>query len=96
MAINSNSSIAGSVSSSFSQSASALNSISISVPSGQTNVAGNGASIQSFSTFQASLKGVSNSIVTAGDCIHSVAAEFDRVDQKLAQLPPLSLGGFKK
>ena len=94
MAINSNSSIAGGVSSSFSQAATTLNSLSISVSSGETNVAGAGKSAASFSTFQGSLKGVSTSIVTAGDSIHSVAKEFDRIDQKLAQLPSLSLGGL--
>lgn len=94
MTVNSTLSVAGGVSSSFSQSASALNRISVSVPSGQTEVAGNSASLNSFSTFQTGLKGISTSVVTAGDNIHSVATEFDRIDQKLAQLPPLSLGGF--
>ncbi|MGG5341624.1 TIGR04197 family type VII secretion effector [Enterococcus sp. AZ192] len=94
MAISSNSSIAGSVSASFSQSASALNSISVSVASGQINVAGNSSAIQSFSTFQSSLTGISTSIVAAGDNINSVAKEFERIDQKIAQLPNLSFGGL--
>lgn len=95
MSINSTTSVAGSVSASFSQSASALNRISVSVSSGQTNVAGNSAAIQSFSTFQSSLKGISNSVVQAGDNIHSVAKEFERIDQKIAQLPTLSFGGVR-
>ncbi|ALS36912.1 hypothetical protein BCR24_03175 [Enterococcus ureilyticus] len=95
MSINSNSSIASGVSASFSQSASALNRISVSVSSGQINVAGNSTAIESFSTFQSSLKGVSNSIVKAGDNINSVAKEFERIDQKIAQLPTLSIGGIR-
>lgn len=94
MTTNSNSSIAGGVSASFSQSASALNGISVSVASGQTNVAGNSSAIQSFTSFQSSLKGISTSIVTAGDNINSVAKEFERIDQKIAQLPNLSFGGL--
>lgn len=94
MTINSNSSIAGGVSASFSKSASTLNSISISASSGQTNVAGNGTAVESFSTFQSSLKGVSSSVVKAGDNINSVAKEFERIDQKIAQLPNLSFGGL--
>lgn len=94
MAINSNSGIASSVSTSFSQSASALNRIRVSVSSGQINVAGNSPAIQSFTSFQASLKGVSTSVVQAGDNIHSVAKEFERIDQKIAQLPNLSFGGL--
>lgn len=94
MTINSNSSIAGGVSASFSQSASALNSISVSVTSGQTNVAGNSSAIQSFTSFQSSLTGISNSIVTAGNNINSVAKEFEQIDQKIAQLPNLSFGGL--
>ncbi|MBO0423644.1 TIGR04197 family type VII secretion effector [Enterococcus plantarum] len=89
MSINSTISIAGGVSASFSLSASALNSISVSVSSGQTNVTGNSAAIQSFSTFQSSLKGISNSVVQAGNNIHSVAKEFERIDQRIAQLPTL-------
>lgn len=94
MTISSNSSIASGVSASFSTSASALNSISVSVSSGQTNVAGNGTAVGSFSTFQSSLKGVSSSVVKAGDNINSVAKEFERIDQKIAQLPNLSFGGL--
>lgn len=95
MTINSNSSIAGGVSASFSKSASALNSISISVSSGQINVAGNDTAIASFSSFQSSVEAVSNSVVTAGDNINSVAREFERIDQKIAQLPNLSFGGMR-
>ena len=95
MSINSTTSVAGGVSASFSQSASVLNSISVSVSSGQTNVAGNSAAIQSFSTFQSSLKGISNSVVQAGDNIHSVAKEFEQIDQKFAQLPTLAFGGLR-
>lgn len=46
MSINSNSSIASGVSASFSQSASVLNRISVSVSSGQINVAGNSTAIE--------------------------------------------------
>lgn len=95
MSINSTTSVAGGVSASFSQSASVLNSISVSISSGQTNVAGNSTAVQSFSTFQSSLKGVSTSVVQAGDNIHSVAKEFERIDQKIAQLPTLSFGGLR-
>ncbi|MDA9472572.1 TIGR04197 family type VII secretion effector [Enterococcus sp. 5H] len=95
MTINSNSSIAGGVSASFSKSASALNSLSISVSSGQINVAGNGTALASFSSFQSSVKAISNSVVTAGDNINSVAKEFERIDQKIAQLPNLSFGDMR-
>ncbi|MDA9471878.1 TIGR04197 family type VII secretion effector [Enterococcus sp. 5H] len=95
MTINSNSSITGSVSASFSKSASALNSISIAVSSGQINVAGNYTAINSFSSFQSSVKAVSNSVVKAGDNINSVAEEFERIDQKIAQLPNLSFRGMR-
>lgn len=95
MSINSTTSVAGGVSASFSQSASVLNSISVSISSCQTNVAGNSTAVQSFSTFQSSLKGVSTSVVQAGDNIHSVAKEFERIDQKIAQLPTLSFGGLR-
>lgn len=60
MSINSNSTIASGISASFSQSASALNRISVSVSSRQINVAGNSNAIENFSISQSSLKGVSN------------------------------------
>lgn len=94
MTINSNSSIARNVSTSFSKSATALNSISISANSGQINVDGNATAIETFSSFQSSLKIASNSVVQAGNNINSVAKEFERIDQKIAQLPNLSFGGL--
>ncbi len=48
MSINSNSTIASGISASFSQSASALNRISVSVSSRQINVAGNSIAIENF------------------------------------------------
>jgi len=94
MKINSNSSIASGVSASFSQSASALNRISVSVSAGQINVDGNSTAVQSVTSFQFCLQNVSNSVVKAGDNIHSVAKEFEHIDQKIAQLPNLSFGGL--
>jgi len=95
MTINSNASIASGVSASFSQSASALNHISVSVSAGQINVAGNSTAVKSVTSFQSSLKNVSNSVVKAGDNIHSVAKEFEQIDQKIVQLPNLSFGGLR-
>ncbi|MBC1939181.1 hypothetical protein HCB16_07735 [Listeria welshimeri] len=60
MSIKSNSTIASGISASFSQSASALNRISVSVSYGQINVAGNSTAIESFSISHSSLKGASN------------------------------------
>ncbi|MGG5342849.1 TIGR04197 family type VII secretion effector [Enterococcus sp. AZ192] len=93
MSISSNTSIAGAVSASFSQSASALNSISVSATSSSTNVAGNTPAMQSINDFQQGLKGLSNSIVSAGNNIHSIAKEFDKVDQNIAQLTKFNLPG---
>lgn len=95
MAINSNSSIAGGISASFSQSASALNSISVSVSASSTNVAGNASAVQSINHYQQGLAALSTSVVSAGDNIHSVAKEFDQIDQNIAQLTKFNLpGGF--
>ena len=93
MAIKSNLSIAGGVSASFSQSASLLASIAVSVQSGQTNVAGTSIAEASLTTMQTNLKALSASIVSAGNNIHSVAAEFERIDQKIAQLPSFTISG---
>lgn len=95
MTINSNSSIAGSASASFSQSASLLNSINVVPTTSRINVSGNAAAEESISAFQNGLKQVSTSVVSAGDNIHSVAKEFERIDQKIAQLPKFNFpGGF--
>lgn len=91
MAINSNSGIAGSISASFSQSASILNSISISVTSSSTNVSGNTPAMKTMNEFQRGLKDLSTSVVSAGDSIHSVAKEFDRIDQHIVQLTKFNL-----
>ncbi|GGC85013.1 TIGR04197 family type VII secretion effector [Enterococcus wangshanyuanii] len=93
MSINSNSSIAGSVSASFSQSASILNSISLSASSSNTNVAGNAPAVKTMNEFQRGLKDLSTSVVSAGDSIHSVAKEFDRIDQHIVQLTKFNLPG---
>jgi type VII secretion effector (TIGR04197 family) len=95
MSINSNSSIAGNISSSFSQSVSILKSISISVTSSSTNVSGNTPAMKTLNEFQRGLKDLSTSVVSAGDSIHSVAKEFDRIDQHIVQLTKFKLpGGF--
>jgi type VII secretion effector (TIGR04197 family) len=95
MAISSNAGIAGNVSASFSRAASALNNIHASPASSRTNVAGNGAAEQSLSAFQNGLKTLATSIVSAGDNIHSVAKDFERIDQQVAQLTRNNLpGGF--
>lgn len=91
--INSNSTIASGISSSFSKSASLLNNIDGSVSSGQTNVSGNATAVDSFSSFKSGLTITSDSIVSAGNSIHSVAKEFERIDQSIAQLPPI---GFSR
>lgn len=93
MSINSNSSIARNVSSSFSQSASILNSISVSVCSSSTNVSGNTPAMKTLNEFQRGLKDLSTSVVSAGDSIHSVAKEFDRIDQHIVQLTKFNLPG---
>ncbi|GGC74638.1 TIGR04197 family type VII secretion effector [Enterococcus wangshanyuanii] len=93
MSINSNSSIAGNVSASFSQSASMLNSISISVTSSSTNVSGNTPAMKTLNEFQRGLKELSSSVVSAGDNIHSVAKEFDRIDQRIVQLTKFNFPG---
>lgn len=93
MSINSNSSIAGSVSASFSQSASILNSISVSASSSNTNVAGNASAVKTMNEFQRGLKDLYTSVVSAGDSIHSVAKEFDRIDQHIVQLTKFNLPG---
>lgn len=95
MTINSNSSVAGNASTSFSQSASLLNSINIASTTSRINVSGNASAEASISNFQNGLKRVSNSVVSAGENIHSVAREFERIDQKIAQLPKFNFpGGF--
>ncbi|WP_086314928.1 hypothetical protein A5821_002498 [Enterococcus sp. 7F3_DIV0205] len=93
MTVNSNSSIAGGISASFSQSASALNSISVAVSASSTNVSGNAPAVQSLNNFQQGLAGLSTSVVSAGDNIHSVAKEFDQIDQKIAQLTKFNFPG---
>lgn len=93
MTINSNSSIAGDISALFSQSASALNSISVAVSASNTNVSGNAPAAQSLNTFQQGLTGLSNSVVSAGNNIHSVAKEFDQIDQKIVQLTKFNFPG---
>nr|WP_086312674.1 hypothetical protein [Enterococcus sp. 7F3_DIV0205]OTN84682.1 hypothetical protein A5821_000611 [Enterococcus sp. 7F3_DIV0205] len=65
MAINSNSSIAGGISASFSQSASALNSISVSVSASSTNVSGNGPAVQSLNNYQQGLAALSTSVAVS-------------------------------
>jgi type VII secretion effector (TIGR04197 family) len=91
MAISSNKSVAGGISASFSQSASALNSISVSMTASSTNVAGNIPAMESINAFQQDLKSLSNSIVSAGNTIHSIAKEFDKVDQHIAQSTKFNL-----
>ncbi|MGX7149036.1 TIGR04197 family type VII secretion effector [Enterococcus ureasiticus] len=95
MSINSNSSIASGISASFSQSASSLNSISVSVSAFRTNVSGNAPAVQSLNNYQQGLGALSTSVVSSGDNIHSVAKEFERIDQNIAQLTKFNLpGGF--
>lgn len=95
MAISSNTSIAGNVSASFSRAASVLNNIQVSPTASRINVAGNGPAEQSFPTFQNGLKTLSVGIVSAGEKIHSVAKDFERIDQNFAQLTRNNLlGGF--
>lgn len=93
MTVNSNSSIAGGISASFSQSASALNSISVSVSASSTNVSGNAPAVQSINNYQQGLAALSTSVVSAGDNIHSVAKEFERIDQNIAQLTKFNFPG---
>lgn len=93
MGINSNTGIASSVSASFSRSASILNSINISASVSRINVVGNAAAEQSLTTFQKGLKNTSTSVVSAGENIHSVAKEFQGIDQQLAQLTNFNLRG---
>lgn len=93
MTINSNSSIAGGISASLSQSASALNSISVAVSASSTNVSGNAPAVQSLNHFQQGLTGMSNSVVSAGNNIHSVAKEFEQIDQTIAQLTKFNFSG---
>ncbi|MGM0219052.1 TIGR04197 family type VII secretion effector [Enterococcus sp. AZ126] len=96
MAINSNISVAGCVSALFRQSASALNSISASTVSSNTNVLGNAKAKQAMNKYEQGLKLLSSSVVSAGNNIHSVAKEFEKVDQNIAQLTNLNnLGGFR-
>lgn len=95
MAIKSNSSIAAGISASFSQSASTLNRISISVFDSSTNVLGNALAVKSVTNYQQGLAALSTSVVSAGDAIHSVSKEFERIDQNIAQLTKFNLpGGF--
>jgi type VII secretion effector (TIGR04197 family) len=95
MAISSNASIAGNVSASFSRAASALNNIRVSPISSRINVAGNGPAEQSLPAFQNGLKTLSVGIVSAGENIHSVAKDFERIDQNFAQQTGNNLpGGF--
>ncbi|MDA9472181.1 TIGR04197 family type VII secretion effector [Enterococcus sp. 5H] len=95
MTISSDSSIAGSASVSLSQSTSLLNSINVVPTASRINVSENAAAEESISTFQNGLKQMSTSVVSAGDNIHSVAKEFECIDQKIAQLPKFNFpGGF--
>lgn len=96
MTINSYMSIAGGISACFSQSASTLNSISASTVSLGTNVLGNAKAKQAMNKYEQGLKLLSSSVVSAGNNIHSVAKEFEKVDQNIAQLTNLNnLGGFR-
>jgi type VII secretion effector (TIGR04197 family) len=90
MVISSNTSVASGISASFSQSASALNRISAATVSSSTNVVGNAAAKQALNNYEQGLKRLSSSVVSAGNNIHSVAKEFEKVDQNIAQLAKLN------
>ncbi|MDA9470882.1 TIGR04197 family type VII secretion effector [Enterococcus sp. 5H] len=86
MGVKSSTTVAGSVSASFSKSASALNSINASTSvASRTNVSGNETAKTSTSNYGKGLQQLSTSIVSAGDAIHTVAKDFSKIDQQASQ-----------
>lgn len=87
--------VAGSVSSSLSRTASALTAVqSPSQLADRTNVLGNSNAKRSGADLVSSLHKISNAIAKDGNNIHSVAKEFASIDQKSKRaFNGLSLGG---
>lgn len=84
MAIQSNSTVAGGISASFSRSASALTAIQASHSiANRTTVSGNQQAQKSDADFSQRLQRIANAITKDGNNIHSVAKEFEAIDQKI-------------
>lgn len=85
MHIKSSLSIAGNISASFTQSATALNSVqSATNIASKTNVAGNIQAQAAINQYEQGLKQLSASILSAGNQPHSVAKDFSQIDQQVA------------
>ncbi|MBP2099020.1 TIGR04197 family type VII secretion effector [Enterococcus rivorum] len=99
MAIKSNTTIAGGISASFSRSASALNAINAPASSAnRTTVIGNQQAQKSGLDFGQRLQRISNALAKDGNNIHSVAQEFEAIDQKInssiLNSTPILRGGY--
>ncbi|MEI5994599.1 TIGR04197 family type VII secretion effector [Candidatus Enterococcus mansonii] len=86
MGVKSSLSVAGNVSTSFSQSANALNNVKRATNiATRTNVSGNEIAKETVTTFEKDLKQLATSIVSAGKNIHSVAKDFSEIDLNAAK-----------